>query len=64
MATLSIRQRLHAQQDGLCAYCHRPLSVRGAHRHHLIPGNDGLAHRVLVHPACHRKIHGKKRKRR
>ena len=58
----SKREQLHEQQNGLCAYCHKPLSVGGAHRHHLDPERDDVEALELVHPGCHRKIHAEKAK--
>jgi len=59
MANLSLRQRLFARQGGLCAHCNRPLSLRLSHRHDLVPGRSEPALRVLLHPACHRKLHSR-----
>ena len=41
---------------GICALCDRPLGHR-RERHHLVPRLKAGRETVLLHPACHRKIH-------
>ena len=54
---------LWRQQNGLCAVCNQKItSLTGWHSHHIVRrsdgGSDGAQNRVLLHPECHRKVHG------
>ena len=57
----SIRLKLWKRQRGLCARFGKPVSLRGAHRPHRVPGSQRIADRELLHPRCHLKhVHGKR----
>jgi len=54
--------KLYADQRGLCGLCGYEMDVdTGWHDHHIIRrvdgGSNALGNRVLIHPACHRKVH-------
>ena len=53
---------LYRSQQGLCALCGcRITQETGWHDHHIIQkvmgGSDALSNRVLLHPACHTRVH-------
>jgi len=53
---------LYRSQQGLCALCGcRITRETGWHDHHIIHkvmgGSDALSNRVLLHPACHTRVH-------
>lgn len=54
--------KLYFEQRGLCAHCGYAIDLEtGWHDHHIeyrvMGGSDALSNRVLLHPACHSKIH-------
>jgi RNA-directed DNA polymerase len=54
---------LWLEQDGKCLVCAQPLDLEaGWHIHHLLwrshGGDDTVDNRVLLHPNCHRQVHG------
>lgn len=54
--------KLYADQRGLCALCGAEMDVdTGWHDHHLVRrvdgGSNAFGNRVLIHPACHQKVH-------
>jgi len=59
------RRLLHLwkEQEGRCPVCRDKITnVTGWHSHHIIwrslGGSDRTENRVLLHPTCHRKVHG------
>ncbi len=53
---------LWKQQNGICPVCQQRLTVLGEwHNHHKVwrsqGGSDAMDNRVLVHPACHVRLH-------
>jgi RNA-directed DNA polymerase len=63
--TLQGRRRLlylWREQSGRCPVCEQPITqLTGWHSHHIVwrsqGGSDGVANRVLLHPACHQHVH-------
>jgi RNA-directed DNA polymerase len=56
------RLKLWMQQGGRCALCEQSLdSTNAMDDHHIVyrmyGGSNALANRVLLHPACHRRVH-------
>ena len=56
------RLKLWMQQGGRCALCEQLMdSTTDLHDHHIVyrmyGGSDALANRVLLHSACHRRVH-------
>jgi RNA-directed DNA polymerase len=56
------RQKLWMQQEGRCVACDELLdSGKACDDHHIVyrmyGGSDALPNRVLLHPACHRRVH-------
>lgn len=54
---------LWLEQDGKCRVCGQPLTLEeGWHMHHLLwrvhGGTDHVDNLVLLHPNCHRQVHG------
>jgi Retron-type reverse transcriptase len=54
---------LWLEQDGKCLVCGQPLTLEeGWHVHHLLwrshGGTEAVDNRVLLHPNCHRQVHG------
>ncbi|QIL71944.1 group II intron reverse transcriptase/maturase [Diaphorobacter sp. HDW4B] len=54
--------QLYVSQAGHCALCTEPLDYdSGWHEHHLVHkvhgGSEALSNRVLLHPACHVRVH-------
>jgi len=55
---------LWKEQGGICPVCTQPITqVTGWHNHHIVyktmGGTDGISHRILLHPNCHRQVHAK-----
>ena len=55
---------LWKEHGGNCPVCTPPITqVTGWHHHHIVyktmGGTDGMSHRVLMHPHCHRHVHAK-----
>jgi RNA-directed DNA polymerase len=55
---------LWRNQEGCCPRCHQKIvKDTGWHRHHKIRkidgGGDNITNLVLLHPNCHRQVHGK-----
>ena len=55
---------LWKEQGGNCPVCTQPIThVTGWHNHHIVyktmGGTDGMSHRVLIHPNCHRQVQAK-----
>jgi len=53
---------LWQEQNGLCPVCQQKITqVTGWHSHHIVRrvdgGGDGLSNQLLLHPACHSKVH-------
>lgn len=58
--------RLWQEQDGRCPVCHQKITtLTGWHSHHIVwrskGGSDRAENRVLLHPTCHRQLHGQHR---
>ncbi|MCD0155658.1 group II intron reverse transcriptase/maturase [Deinococcus sp. 6GRE01] len=55
------RLQLLRQQDGMCGFCHLPLSTEDIDDHHIHPrhagGQNTLDNRILVHRWCHHAHH-------
>ena len=55
---------LWRRQDGTCTVCDQKITREtGWHCHHVVPramgGPDGAPNLVLLHPECHRQVHGR-----
>jgi RNA-directed DNA polymerase len=63
---LSGRRKLRymwKKQDGICPVCNQKITdLTGWHNHHVVwrskGGSDKAENRVLLHPNCHRQVHG------
>lgn len=60
------RRLLHlwTRQDGRCLHCGETITeTTGWNLHHVVPkiagGGDGTDNLVLLHPTCHRQLHGR-----
>ena len=57
------RAALWFSQDGRCALCQQEIDItdESMDDHHIVyrqfGGSDALSNRVLLHPACHRRVH-------
>jgi RNA-directed DNA polymerase len=56
--------RLWLRQDGLCAECgHKITRMTGWRSHKIIwrvyGGSDTMSNRVMLHPPCHSRVHGR-----
>ncbi|MBW1953779.1 MAG: HNH endonuclease [Deltaproteobacteria bacterium] len=61
--SFAARAYLWLQQDGKCPYCGQLITpFSGWSVHHVIPrckgGSDALDNLQLLHPHCHRQLHG------
>ncbi len=57
-----ILAHLWKEPGGTCPVCAQPITqVTGWHNHPIVyktmGGTDGMSHRVLIHPHCHRHVH-------